>query len=157
MTGRPPACQPSQCDAGLLSSEGGMLQIPELQWPLSQILTHRVALAQIQQKINNVFYAVATARQRLSSLEEADSDLVQWKEELPLEIRPEEHAMLDGDANIDIYMIHLDYFNLLRTIHWSLINHWLRSERSEDVARRLRASESICLGACLTSVRTLNA
>ncbi|RSL54653.1 hypothetical protein CEP53_007371 [Fusarium sp. AF-6] len=152
--GRPPACQIAQCDVEALSKNGGLSHIPELRWPLSELLAWRFDLAWIQQKLNNAFSSMLTAEQRLRCVEEADADLMRWKEGLPLEFRPEQQTILDSDAHIDIYMLHLDYFNLLQTIHWSLMNH---RPAGDCAAPRLRASESICLGACLALVRTLNA
>lgn len=155
--GRPSACQPSQCDTELVSNKCGLLHVPELRWPLSEVLTWRVSLAQIQQRLNKAFSSVITTEQRLSCLEQLDLSLMRWKEELPFEFRPEQQTILDGNAHIDIYMLHLDYLNLLQTIHWCLINHRTEASIREYVAPRLRASESICLGACLALVRTLNA
>ncbi|UPK95724.1 hypothetical protein LCI18_006659 [Fusarium solani-melongenae] len=155
--GRPPACQTSQCDAETLLNKGGLLHLYELHWPLSEVLTWRVDLAWIQQKLNGAFSSVFTAEQRLSCIQEADRDLMRWKEGLPLELRPEQQTVLERDAHVDIYMLHLDYFNLLQTIHWGLMNHKSSANAWDHAAPRLRASESICLGASLALVRTLNA
>lgn len=151
--GRPPACQIAQCDVEMLSNNGGTLHLPELRWPLSELLNGRVGLARIQQKLSNAFFSTLTAEQRLRCVEEADPDLMRWKEGLPFEFRPEQQTILDSDAHIDISMLHLDYFNLLQTIHWTSMNH---GPAGDCAAPRLRASESICLGACLALVRTLN-
>lgn len=152
--GRPPAFHPSQCDTDLLSRNCGLLHVSELCWPLSEMLAWRISLAMIQHKLSQAFCSVATQEQRLASLEQLDLELIKWKDELPPEFQPEQQTILEGDAHIEIYMLHLDYFNLLQTIHWGLINHGPHVR--ECAAPRVRASESICLGACLALVRTLN-
>ncbi|KAJ0416232.1 fungal-specific transcription factor domain-containing protein [Aspergillus carlsbadensis] len=154
--GRPPARQPLQYDSELVSDRGGLLQVPELQWPLSELLSWRVSLARIQQKVNKVFSSETTAELRLNCLEEVDRELIYWRDSLPLEFRPEQQTVLEGNGHIDIYMLHLDYFNLLQTVHWTLVNHRPGPGYSEYAAPRLRASESGCLGASMALVRTLN-
>ncbi|KAF9890028.1 hypothetical protein FE257_006708 [Aspergillus nanangensis] len=149
--GRPPGCQQIQWDPELFTN----LHVSELRWPLSEILQWRVSLALIQQRVNMTFSSIATEKDRFRYLQEIDAQLIRWKEELPPELQPEQQAILDSDAHIDVYMLHLDYFNLLQTIHWALINHGPKP--SELTTPRLRASESICLGACLALVRTFNA
>ena len=149
--GRPPGCQQAHWDSEIFAN----LHVTELQWPLSEILRWRVSLAVIQQRLNLAFSSVATEEERLRYLEELDAQLIQWKEELPPEFQPEQQTILEGDAHIDIYRLHLDYFNLLQMIHWALVNHGPTAR--EFIAPRLRASESICLGACLALVRTFNA
>jgi environmental stress-induced protein Ves len=155
--GRPQACQNSECDTELLSGAGGLLQVPGLPWPLSEILTWRASLARIKQKLNKTFSSTVTPERRLTYLEKVDLDLMKWREGLPHEFRPEQQTILDNDGHIDIYTLHLDYFNLLQTIHWALIKQWPDASRRDQAAPRIRASESICLGACLSLVRTLNA
>lgn len=93
--------------------------------------------------------------ERLRYLQELDVQLIRWKEELPAEFQPEQQTILENDAHIDIYMLHLDYFNLQKTISWALIKYDLGSRG--PFAPRLRPSEPICLGACMALVRTLNA
>ena len=136
----------------MLSNKYGVLSIQELDWPRSEILLWRVSLSRVMGRLNEAFSSALTVDQRLQLLEEVDLVLMKWKEGLPLELRPEQQTILEGDAHLDIYMLHLDYFHLLKTTHWSLINHRGGSVRPP----RLRASESICLGACLSLVRTLN-
>jgi hypothetical protein len=155
--GRPPACQPLQYDSELVSDKGGLLQVSELQWPLSEVLSWRVSLARIQQKVNKVFSSVTTTELRLNCLEEVDRELIHWRDSLPLEFRPEQQTVLEGNGHIDIYMLHLDYFNLLQTVHWTLVNHQPGPGYSAYAAPRLRASESVCLGASMALVPTLNA
>lgn len=155
--GRPPACQTSQCDAELLSTKSSLLHVVELRWPLSHVLIWKVSLARMQQKLNVAFSSVTTADQRSSCLEEVDLKLMKWKEELPPEFQPDQQTILDSDGHIDIYMLHLDYFHLLQTIHWALINHRPEPYLATHAAPRLRASEHICLGASLALARTLNA
>ncbi|GES65605.1 fungal-specific transcription factor domain-domain-containing protein [Aspergillus terreus] len=141
--GRPPGCQQAHWDSEIFAN----LKVAELQWPLSEVLRWRVSLALIQQRLNLAFSSVATDEERLRYLEELDAQLIQWKEELPPEFQPEQQTILEGDAHIDIYRLHLDYFNLVQMIHWALVNHGPKAR--EFIAPRLRASESICLGACL--------
>ncbi|KAH7205135.1 uncharacterized protein BKA55DRAFT_722918 [Fusarium redolens] len=155
--GRPPICQPSQCDTELFSGKLDLLQVSEISWPLSQVLIWKLGLARIQQKINNAFSTSTSPEQRSNCLEEADIELMKWKEELPLEFRPDQQMILDGDAHIDIYMLHLDYHNLLQMIHWSSTKHRPKASETDFAAPRMRASASICVGASLAVVRTLNA
>lgn len=109
----------------------------------------------MQQNLNEAFTSVLTSEQRLSRLEQVDRNLMKWKDDLPPELRPEQQVVFDSGAHIDIYLLHLDYFNLLQCIHWGLIT---RQPDIIDVGEipRFRASDSICLGACLALVRTLN-
>ncbi|KAL6708792.1 hypothetical protein ACN47E_002488 [Coniothyrium glycines] len=152
--GKPPALHVSECDTDLFSNKRDLLQSPELHWPLSEIIVWRVSLAQIQQNLNECFASVLTSEERIRRLEAADLELMKWLNVLPIELRPDQQVELENDAHIEIYILHLDYFNLLQSIHWGLI-----TRRPQDQIKeipRFRASDSICLNACLALARTLN-
>ncbi|KAF3397970.1 hypothetical protein F1880_005725 [Penicillium rolfsii] len=152
--GRPPASQLTHCNSDLLSVKSQFLQVSELPWPQSEMLRWRVSLALIQHRINLAFCSETTHDQRVKCLEKWDLELMKWKEQLPPQFQPEQQTILEGDAHIDIYTLHLDYFNIVQTLHWGLINHG--PDARAHLAPRLRVSESICLGASLALVRTLN-
>lgn len=116
----------------------------------------RAALAQIGQKLNEVFSCKISLGERLSRLETLDVELMQWKDGLSVEFRPEQQTILDDSAHVDIYMLHLDYFNLLRVLHWGLITQRPEIAGKIHGVPRFRASEYICVGACLAMVRSMN-
>ena len=113
-------------------------------------------------RILNRFCAVLngpeTIMSRLDQLDEIDTALLRWRDEIPMEYRPEQENQAPHHVYHFVAFLHLEYFNLLRAIHWSSL---ISVQANRDTAAkhrspRIRASEGICLAAARSFITTLN-
>lgn len=99
-----------------------------------------------------------TTNSRLDALVDLDGALKRWKDQIPAAHQPGHDVVADWDAYMHIAPLHLEYFNLLRAIHWAfLMSAWTNIGTVDERHRRsLRASDMRCLSAARSFVQTLN-
>lgn len=117
-----------------------------------------VNLSRIRNRYCAVLNRHETVVVRLDTLADLDNALMRWRDEIPLEYRPDQENLAPREAYHLVAFIHLEYFNLLRALHWASVMCVLANK---DVAAshrspRIRASQSICLEAARSFVKTLN-
>ncbi|CZR55558.1 uncharacterized protein PAC_05446 [Phialocephala subalpina] len=157
--GRHPAAYDSCCDVELL---------PLLSNPASpsdttvrtppEIYIWYVKLAKIKNTFCNLFGTAESAISRADKVSQLDAALTNWRDEIPLEYRPDQEILAPRETYHFIAMLHLHYFNILQAIHWTS----LVCARQNGITLslhpnpRIRSSEAICVAAARAFVKTLN-
>ncbi|OBT66534.1 hypothetical protein VE03_03670 [Pseudogymnoascus sp. 23342-1-I1] len=95
--------------------------------------------------------------ERLKWVGSLDRELQQWRDELPIEIRPEKPIKCHSKHLMDVIMIHFAYYNCLVAIHRGSSHHgsWIYSDKPTTVrdakniglSPRVFESSTICLTA----------
>ncbi|PVH79625.1 hypothetical protein DL98DRAFT_572445 [Cadophora sp. DSE1049] len=156
--GRPTAISDLSTDTEAFSvalgdqaSEGGKR-------PSLQLYYWNVTLSQIRNRFCVGLSTYGTMATRLDALSELDSSLLSWRDSIPLDYRPDQENQATGEDYHLVAILHLEYFNLLRSIHWtSLVLVQANKELSATLQHpRIRTSESICLAASRSFIKTLN-
>lgn len=157
--GRPPAVSNAFCDVKLLpllknpnSPEDGVVR------PAAEIYFWHVKLAQIENHFCTLFSSTQTAASRADKVGELDMALLKWRDEIPMEYRPDQEILADHEMYQAIAMLHLQYFNILRAIHWTSFStsQQYGSALSSHSNPRIRASEAICVASARSFVKILN-
>lgn len=133
------------------------------------IFYHMIQLAQLQSRTFSELYSIRSrnkpALERLHSIAQLDKALQEWREMLPIEIRPGEDIQCSYDQYTVVFMMHFAYLNCLTTIHRIAIHHssWTNDKQGQDISpahsQRLRdqveASEAICLTTARNTIELL--
>ena len=95
--------------------------------------------------------------ERLKWVGSLDRELQQWRDDLPIEIRPEKPIKCHSKHLMDVIMIHFAYYNCLVAIHRGSSHHgsWIYSDKPTTVrdakniglSPRVFESSTICLAA----------
>lgn len=118
----------------------------------------RLGLAHLQHDFCGLFDRADSLSARLSLLAKLDAGLAHWRDGIPVELRPEQEILCAENDYDDVVLLHLEYANMLRTIHWGSITAIPANckELNFHSNPRIRASESICLSAAVSYVNILN-
>ena len=91
------------------------------------ILRHKCTLAIIEAKIYSELYsaqsATRSANERLLSISRLDKELQEWKDLVPVEIRPEHEMRSQFQTIFPVMMLHFVYYHTLMTIHRVSVHH----------------------------------
>jgi hypothetical protein len=95
---------------------------------------------------------------RISALIDLDESLLRWRDQIPVAHQPGQDVVTDWNSFILIAPLHLEYFNLVRAIHWASSMAITTSlDATNDRYRRLhQTSKMRCLWAARSFVYTLN-
>ncbi|TVY19579.1 putative transcriptional regulatory protein [Lachnellula arida] len=157
--GRPPAVSNTLCDMEVLP----LLRNPDspgdkLIRPAADIYYWHVKLAQIENSFCCLFSSAETGESRTAKVGDLDTALRRWRDEIPMEYRPDQEILADHEMYQSIAMIHLQFFNILRALHWASL-----SSAKHDVSAlnshqnpRIRSSEAICVASARSFVKILN-
>lgn len=95
------------------------------------------SLARIQSRIFRELYAAnarkTTTAERLESISKLDAELHDWKEQIPLEIRPENPIHCDKECRPSVLMLHYGYYHCLTAIHRVNAHHELWASEIGDL------------------------
>jgi hypothetical protein len=126
--------------------------------PAAEIYYWHVKLAQIENSFCNLFSSAQTVTDRVDEVANLDTALGKWRDEIPMEYRPDQEILADHDMYQHIAMIHLQYFNILRAIHWTLLSsvqHHGFTPNSHSNPR-IRSGEAICVASARSFIKILN-
>jgi hypothetical protein len=157
--GRPTAVSESTSDVDLIPIHGSLsdaLDSEMIIW--ASLFLWKVKLAHIQNKLSGLLNRPASVFTRLDGLVELDEALLEWRDTLPLECRPDQEILVSQSLHLNIAMLHLDYFNLMRAVHWASMTSIPAQNNAggKHSNPRIRSSESICLAAIRSFIKTLN-
>ncbi|KAF4856171.1 putative transcriptional regulatory protein [Colletotrichum siamense] len=114
-------------------------------------------LSQIQNQYCAVMQTKHSLVSRLDSISEANQRLAVWKDSLPSSYRPDGTILVSPENYWHVVLLHLEYFNFLRTIH--LAGTVLRlscSAVAHQNSSEYQASEVICVEAARCFIKILN-
>lgn len=115
-------------------------------------------LCGIQHRFCNVTNQASTTASLLDELGNIDRALLSWCQDIPMDCRPGEEIVSPEDIGQLLVSLHLDYFNMVRAVHWASLTcaHAKRSVVASHPNPRIRGSEAICLSAARSYIKTLN-
>lgn len=124
---------------------------------LPRIYTWMRGLSQIQNRFCHAMHVNSTSAARLDALLRITNELISWKDSVPLECRPGDLILASPELYANIMLIHLEYFNMSRVVHWTILRlrstlgGWLGVHDQQN-----RASEMLCVEAARSFIKTLN-
>lgn len=163
-SGRPSVMQ--EDDIGIDLPKPNALVLPNQ----PQHLRYTSTLSLLQGRIYNKLYsAKAIAKpplERLQWVSTLDEELEEWKDKLPVEIRPGNELKVDKQFIIPFLMMHYGYFNSLTTIHRCSIHYKSWANRGDapispeamadmKLNPRVFASGAITVGAARSVIHLL--
>nr|POE56226.1 putative transcriptional regulatory protein [Quercus suber] len=126
--------------------------------------------AQIQSRVYKQLYSVRASRQSdgelLNTIGELDAQLEEWKDQIPVDFRPEHeiHAA-HTPLILHVVVLHFAYYNCLTTIHRMSVHHGYWTSRLSDYALqglnarplnpRVFMSAALCVNAARTSIELI--
>lgn len=136
------------------------------------IFRYHVQLAGLESRIYSTLYSARgqskSLMERMRLVGELDKEVLEWKDRLPMGIRPEMPIQCQEDLVLPIVLMHFAYFNCLTLIHRTSVHHgsWASITNSsqenigqEDDGRlnpRIYGSYAICLSVARQSIQLLN-
>lgn len=124
----------------------------------------------IQSKVYKGLYSVKASKQTdgelLNTIGELDKELEAWKDDIPLEFRPEHEIKASHTPLIlQVAVLHLGYYNCLTTIHRMSVHHGYWTSRLSNFAiqglnarplnPRVFMSAQLCVQAARASIHLL--
>lgn len=97
-----------------------------------------------------------TVSRILEEIESLDQGLLQWRDKIPIDYRPDQENLANAQLYPIIAWLHIEYFNLLRSMHFVSFLASLQSPNMAHFGARIRSSESIALSAAQSVIKTLN-
>ncbi|KAF9890635.1 hypothetical protein FE257_005766 [Aspergillus nanangensis] len=125
--------------------------------PSTTIYTWHVTLACLVNQIADIIGREKAANERLYCLADLDSQLIAWRDAIPLDFRPEQENIAPILLRHHVAWLHVQFFNVMRTLHWTsiLLCHGDETGLTEK-CRRLQYSEAICVASARSLIRTSN-
>lgn len=172
-SGRPPAQDDNDWNVDLPSEdpEDGVGNIPLPDGKGKTNLFRKMCeFSVISSKVYNRLYSVRASKQPdgelLNTIGELDHELQQWKDSIPVEIRPDHDLnVLQPPLIIHLAVVHFAYYNCLTTIHRRSILHGYWTSRLAQYAiegrnvqplnHRVFSSAALCVSAARMSVALL--
>lgn len=161
--GRPASVNPSSSDMDFTplppdESHGQPQPTTALYASASDVYAWSSRLSQIQHRFCNVTNQASTTVSMLTELGNIDTALLSWCHEIPMDCRPGEEIVSPGNTGQLLVTLHLDYFNMVRSVHWASLTcaHAKRNVVTSHPNPRIRGSEAICLSAARSFIKTLN-
>lgn len=126
---------------------------------LTQIYTWTFQFSQIQNHFCNLMHSNDTVISRLETLINVDDSLMAWKDSLPTSCRPDHLISVSPDRYWHVLLMHLEYLNLARALHWAAVTLKPMYSGNPQVGRltyRVRFSEALCVEAARSFIKVLN-
>lgn len=172
-SGRPPAQDDDDWNVDLPSEEPedgvGIVTFANGKYK-TNLFRQFCKFAVIQSKVYNRLYSVKASKQSdgelLNTIGELDLELERWKDEIPLDFRPEcEINTSDESLMMQVVTLHFAYYNVLATIHRMAIHHGVWTDRLSEYAvkglnvrplnPRVYCSAALCVSAARASINLI--
>ncbi|OBT40737.1 hypothetical protein VE00_09779 [Pseudogymnoascus sp. WSF 3629] len=107
---------------------------------------HQVMLSRIESRIHTQLYSVHSQRRpvgdRLRVIAQLDEELRQWRDDLPLKLRPGEPITCYDSQIAQVIMLHFVYYNCMTTVHRAPahVALWTMKPSSSDELKRTKAA-----------------
>jgi hypothetical protein len=122
-------------------------------------------LALLESRVHSELYSARSrkksAAERLVCIGMLDTELQEWKDALPIEVRPGYDIHCDDISFLPVAMMHFSYYNCMAAIHRDVVHHdlWTKvghlNERNDAVNPRVYSSANICLDAARNVIHVL--
>ncbi|KAH6950288.1 fungal-specific transcription factor domain-containing protein [Ilyonectria sp. MPI-CAGE-AT-0026] len=153
--GRPPGILGSSCEMGIVFQDDAM--DTESFPSFAQLYLWRYQFSQIQNDFGNLMNSKETSTSRLELIARVDAALIAWKTSLPSACCPDSLILVSPEKYSHVLLMHLEYFNLLRAVHWTAVSlKHSHVGNTDKFTSRIRASEALCVEAARSFLRRLN-
>jgi len=117
-----------------------------------------VGLARIKNRFCNLFSGQVPETPLADEVSELDRSLTRWRDAIPLEYRPDQEILAPTKFYPFIAVLHLHYFNMMSSMHWTLLASAERGQfaLNEHDNPRIRASEGISVSSARSFIKVLN-
>ena len=94
-----------------------------------------------------------------------DRELNEWRDSIPIEVRPDNQIVCDDLQLLPIILLHYSYYSCLIAVHGGLINHGLwtsecvkdaNASSNIDLNQRIHESEKTCVVAACRALSLLD-
>jgi hypothetical protein len=171
--GRPSVINDDDIAVDLPPKQAGLME-PRSEAKIYDIFQDQIRLAIIASRIYSELYSASsltkTKTDRMKLLGKLDKHLQQWRDTIPLEIRPEHPIKCSDEQYISVVMMHFTYLDAVIMLH-RLSSHQeqpkqplnegeVMNTKSHDQRRQLNprvyASQLLCLAAARRSIQLLD-
>lgn len=109
------------------AEEGMGIHVPSIPGRKYYPFRAACAIALIESRVYSELYSARSwtksPQERLNRVSRLDQELQEWKDKIPLEIRPEHTIQCETKQRFAIIMLHFVYYNCLTAIHRVSIHH----------------------------------
>jgi hypothetical protein len=156
--GRPTAVRELTYDVDVLPLCPDKRTLPPTTLLLSAIHSWTAKLTELCNQFSTINSLCISTNARLNALIDLDNTLMRWKDHISAVHQPGRDVVTDWDSYMLLAPLHLDYFNLLMSIHWACrMTISPKLDAADDQQRRsLRTSDMRCLSAARSFVQVLN-
>lgn len=116
-SGRPSIIHEDDIGIDLPKAGNNSVLGPNVPRPIRYMATLSLLQGRIYNKLYSAKAATRSTLERLQWVSTLDEELQEWKDGLPMEIRPGNEMKVDKDFVIPVLMMHYGYLNALATIH----------------------------------------
>ncbi|KAJ5390458.1 uncharacterized protein N7496_001526 [Penicillium cataractarum] len=154
---RPPSLPPSMCDHDILPLNINTLPMDACTGDVADTYYWSLRLTRIRHEYCVIVNRCESVYSRLDALATLDHRLLQWREEVPPDIRPGQQIIAPKALYHFVALLHLDYFHILCSIHWaSILSTTNPVILKAHQSIRIQSSEHICVAAARSFVDVLN-
>ncbi|KUJ17595.1 uncharacterized protein LY89DRAFT_57986 [Mollisia scopiformis] len=116
-SGRPSVMQEDDIGIDLPKPAKNAMMGPNVPQPIRYMATLSLLQGRIYNKLYSAKAATRSTLERLQWVSTLDEELQEWKDNLPIEIRPGNEMKVNREFVIPVIMMHYGYLNALSTIH----------------------------------------
>ncbi|KIW13566.1 hypothetical protein PV08_08754 [Exophiala spinifera] len=119
--GRPTAVRELTYDVDILPLCSDQTKASDTAGLVSAIHCWYARLTELSNRFATINSLCITPNTRLEALKDLNDTLTRWRDQLPVTLQPGPDVVADWNSYMLVAPFHLDYFNLLRSIHWACI------------------------------------
>ncbi|RVX75624.1 hypothetical protein B0A52_00977 [Exophiala mesophila] len=156
--GRPTAVRELTYDVEVLPLCQDQQISPQLEPLASAVHAWTAGLTELRNRFVTITSLCIKATDRLAALSDLNESLMRWKDQIPVAHQPGHDVSTDSNSCLLVAPLHLEYFNLLRSVHWaSRMTISMQPDITADHGgRSVRAHDMGCLSAARSFVQALN-
>jgi hypothetical protein len=156
--GRPSAVRESTYDTDILPLSSDNHINPSIINIVYEVHKWTAKLTEHCNRFTTITSLCVSTDARINALIDLDESLLRWRDQIPVAHQPRQDVVTDWSSFILVAPLHLEYFNLVRAIHWACFVEITTSlDATDDRYRRLQQTSNMrCLWAARSFVQTLN-
>ncbi|CAG9948524.1 unnamed protein product [Clonostachys rosea f. rosea IK726] len=156
--GRPPGIMHNIEERNMSVLHPPLDEIDQSSLNLMQIYGWKYKISQMQNRFCNTMNSADSTDDMIDAIHRIDRELAAWSDALPATCRPKKPILAPIHLRMHILVLHLDYFSLVRSIHWAAISliAGLTDEHLGQNDVSAPDSEALCVDATRSYIRSLN-
>ncbi|VUC23933.1 unnamed protein product [Clonostachys rosea] len=156
--GRPPGIMHNSQERNMSVLPSSLDDIDQSSPSLMQIYEWKYKISQMQNRFCNTMNSADSTDDMIDAINRIDRDLTAWSDSLPATCRPKRPILAPIHLRLHVLVLHLDYFSLVRSIHWAAISliAGLTDDHLGQSDVSAPDSEALCVDATRSYIRSLN-